>query len=159
VRAVLNAGFHHKGTVSRVVGKGNDMDTKDFACYCPKALAGIGCLPDTVADRSLPIRLNRKLSTQKVERLRERHVLPVAAPLRRRLSEWVEKNIGGVKIAEPEIPESLNDRQQDGAECLIAIADAAGGVWPERLRSALVEIWSGSQSVDQSHRVKLLADI
>jgi hypothetical protein len=61
VRMVLNAGAHHKGAVSRVVGQGTEMKSKDFKAYCPKALGGIGSLPDTVADRSLQIRLQRKL--------------------------------------------------------------------------------------------------
>jgi hypothetical protein len=71
VRAVLNAGAHYRGAVSRVVGRGADMESKDFRVFCPKALAGIGALVDTVADRSLPIRLKRKLQSEKVERLRE----------------------------------------------------------------------------------------
>src|SRR5262249_17357847 len=79
-------------------------------------------------------------------------------PLRRLLSGWTEKKAGELKIAEPEMPESLNDRQQDGAECLLAIADAAGGDWPERVRKAFVVIYSRSCADDRSKRDKLLAD-
>jgi hypothetical protein len=46
VRAVPNSGAHYKGRVSRVVGKGTEMTTKNFQTYCPKALTGIGSLPD-----------------------------------------------------------------------------------------------------------------
>jgi hypothetical protein len=159
IRGVLNAGAHYKGTVARVVGKGTEMTTKDFNCFCPKAVAGIGHLPDTVADRSLHIRLERKLGAQKVERLRERKVEPQAAPLRERLSKWVQAQLSILRDAEPEIPEQLNDRQQDGAEFLLAIADAAGGEWPEKARKALVELYTGDCSEDQSHTTVLLGDI
>ena len=32
----------------------------------------------------------------------------------------------------PQLPDQLNDRQQDIWEALLAIADAAGGEWPAR---------------------------
>ena len=136
LRAVLNAGAHYKGKVTRCVGKGSEQDVKDFTAFCPKAIAGIGWLADTVADRSIPIRMKRKLVSEKVERLHERTVEPIAAPLRKRLSDWIRQQLPALKDAEPDIPDELNDRQQDGAECLLAIADAAGGDWPEKARKA-----------------------
>jgi hypothetical protein len=42
VRGVLNAGAHHKGSVSRIVGQGSSMVTKNFSVFCPKAIGGIG---------------------------------------------------------------------------------------------------------------------
>jgi len=159
IRGILNAGAHYKGTISRIVGKGTEMNSKDFACFCPKVLSGIGFLPDTVADRSLHIRLKRKLRSEKVERLRERHIAPQAAPIRARLSKWMEEQLPVLKDAEPRIPEQLNDRQQDGAECLLAIADVAGGDWPEKARKALIELYTGDCSEDQSHTTVRLGDI
>ncbi|HEY3926834.1 MAG TPA: primase alpha helix C-terminal domain-containing protein, partial [Candidatus Koribacter sp.] len=58
LRGVLNTGHRRGGKASCCVGKG--ADTKDFQTFCPKAIAGIGHLPDTVADRSIPILLKRK---------------------------------------------------------------------------------------------------
>ena len=40
----------------------------------------------------------------------------------------------------PAIPENLNDREQDNWEPLLAIAEAAGGHWPETARRAAVEL-------------------
>lgn len=159
VRAVLNAGAHHKGTVSRVVGQGTAMNTKNFAVFCPKALSGIGNLPDTVADRCLPIRLERKLHDEKVERLRERTIGPHANQLPIRLSQWIQKQLPTLKHAEPALPDELGDRQQDGAEILLAIADAAGGEWPTDARSALIELYTGEDAEDQSVHARLLTDI
>ena len=87
--------------------------------------------------------MKRKLVSEKVERLHERTVEPIAAPLRKRLSDWIHQQLPALKDAEPDIPEDLNDRQQDGAECLLAIADAAGGNWPEKARKALIELYTG----------------
>lgn len=159
VRGVLNAGAHCRGTVARCVGQGTNVVSKDFSVFCPKALAGIGRLPDTVADRSVHIRLKRKSPGRKVERLRERFVLPSARPLRERLADWIGKQLPALKDATPELPDELNDRQQDGAEPLLAIADAAGGDWPGKARRALVELYTGSAADDQSPRTLLLSDI
>jgi hypothetical protein len=60
---------------------------------------------------------------------------------------------------QPSLPDTLNDRQQDSVEPLLAIADQAGADWPERLRKAIVEIFGGESSEDQAIRVRLLADI
>ena len=159
VRMVLNAGAHHKGTVSRIVGLGANMQTKDFSAYCPKALAGIGNLPDTVADRSLHIQLERKKPGEQVEKLRERTIGPEVARLRERLEGFSKKYLSGIKDAEPVLPEELNDRQQDGAEILLAIADAVGGEWPARARKSLIELYTGGATEDQSVQVRLLMDI
>jgi Domain of unknown function (DUF3854) len=84
VTAVLNAGAHHKGTVSRCVGEGAKQKNKNYRCFCPKAIAGIGSLSDTVADRSIHLRVQRKLASQKVERLREKLIGQQATELRQR---------------------------------------------------------------------------
>jgi len=52
LRAMLNAGFERGSKVRRCVGP--NFDVKDFAVFCPKALAGIGKVPDTVSDRLHP---------------------------------------------------------------------------------------------------------
>ena len=42
LRAILNAGFERGSKVRRCVGPNHDL--KDFAVFCPKALAGIGAI-------------------------------------------------------------------------------------------------------------------
>jgi hypothetical protein len=56
-------------------------------------------------------------------------------------------------------PDELTDRQQDGIEPLLAIADEAGGDWPSVLRAAAVEIFRSQAAEDQNVGVQLLADI
>lgn len=159
VRGVLNAGNKKGATISRCVGKGTEMLVKDFAAFCPKAVSGIGSLPDTVRDRSLPIRLQRKLSVEQVARLRARLVKPEAGPLRERLKNWVEAQVPQLEDARPEMPEQLDDRQQDGAEILFSIALAAGHGWPDRCRKALLELFRSVDVGDDSARLRLLADL
>ena len=74
IRAILNAGNRPGAAVARVVGEGANLQPVDFSVYCPKVLAGIvtSRWPDTVVDRSIAIRLQRKKPGESVERLRVR---------------------------------------------------------------------------------------
>jgi hypothetical protein len=159
LRGVLNSGHRLGGKASRCEQVGKNFVRRDFDTFCPKAIAGIGKLPDTVADRSIPIRLRRKPPGTEVARFRRREVQPEAADLRTQVSAWATERIDALTEMRPELPESLSDRQQDGAEPLLAIADVAGGEWPTRARAALVELLTGTVAEDQSVGVRLLADI
>jgi hypothetical protein len=159
LRGVLNSGHHIGGKASRCERAGDNFVRRDFDTFCPKAIAGIGKLPDTVADRSIPIRLRRKPPGTEVARFRRRVVKAEAAELRTQVSDWAAEWMDALIGMRPELPESLSDRQQDGAEPLLAIADWAGDEWPDRARAALVELLTGTVAEDQSESVRLLADI
>ena len=88
LRAILNSGYRRGGVVSLCVKQGSDFDLRDFPVFGPKGLAGIGKLPDTVTDRSIPIELRRKLPGEPTERLRVREAQQDATPLRERLERW-----------------------------------------------------------------------
>jgi len=160
LRGILNSGNHRSGTYSCCIGQGNSIAYKDFRTFCPKAIAGIGALPDTVADRSIPIRMKPKSGDEKTARFRRRKVESEAARLNSRLQAWGAGAVQALSAAEPELPDSLTDRQQDGAEPLLAIADMAAGEWKEWAREALKNIFANDQHrADRSIRVRLLADI
>jgi putative DNA primase/helicase len=57
------------------------------------------------------------------------------------------------------MPKSLNDRASDAWEFCIAIADLAGGEWPERARAAALEVSGDGAVENESTRIKLLSDI
>src|SRR5207253_7475335 len=61
--------------------------------------------------------------------------------------------------AHPKLPDALTDRQQDGTEPLLAIADIAGGQWPQAARRALVELCAEAQAADDSTGKLVLTDI
>ena len=158
LRGMVNAG-HRRGAEVRRVGGANRDKLERFAVFCPKALAGIGRLPETVADRALPIRLERRGPGEHVERFRRREVEPDAAVLRERIERFVGESLDTLESARPDLPPDLDDRAQDGAEPLLAIADLAAGEWPLRARAAMLELLAGREADDGSHRVRLLADL
>lgn len=121
-------------------------------------LAGIGTLPDTIADRSIPIRLQRKKREEKVERFRLREVRTITEPIRAKLEEWAAANGEALAAARPELPEELSDRMQEGCEPLLAIADALD--YGVEAREALVKLLTADR-VDSTERaqVRLLRDI
>lgn len=134
------------------------MSYKDFETFCAKAIAGIGKLPDTVADRSIPIRLKR-VPRGEVKKFRKREVKHEAAGNKARIAAWCSANLESLRDARPQMPDALSDRQADCCEPLVAIADLAGGEWPEAARRALVELCCEAQADDQSTGVQLLADV
>jgi len=127
LQAVLNAGYEEGGCVRLVEGEGAARAPVEYSAYCPKVLAGTGELPDMLADRSIPVRLQRKKKGEDAERFRRRLVRPAAAELRARVAGWAAAALPALTGATPEPPDALTDRQQDGWEALLAIADAAAG--------------------------------
>jgi Protein of unknown function (DUF3631) len=125
---------------------GPSLDTRHsslrhFSCWCPKVMAAIGRLPETLADRCIVIRMQRKTINEECERLRN---LDTSA-LRQRCIRFVEENANAIANARPAIPESLNDRAADIWEPLLALADLAGGDWPEKARRAAEGLTAGAQ--------------
>jgi hypothetical protein len=156
-RALLNAGHRRGDKVPRCVG--TKQEIREFDPFCPKALAGIGTLPDTVADRSIPIRLARRTRSEKVEAFKRRDVDPVAERLRGRIEAWgTSKEARKASASRPTMPEELSDRMQEGCEPLIAMADALG--CGQEARAAVIELFSGERLDEQeTMRVRLLADL
>ncbi len=137
MRAVLNAGYQRGTKVPRCVGP--DFEVKEFDPFCAKALSGIGQLPDTINDRSIGIRMKRCMPAEKrmVKRLRLSRPPADAAPLREALSRWATSTIvKELRVADPILPATLNDRAADIWEPLFAIADMAGDTWSKRARTA-----------------------
>ena len=157
LRGILNTGHRRGGKTSVCSGQGANITYKDLSTFCPKAIAGIGKLPDTVADRSIAIVLKRRTAAETVEHFRHRKAESDAATLRERLSAWASTL--QLHDVEPSVPDELDDRAADCWEPLLAIADAAGGEWPQRAREAAVALSGGTGREDASLGVRLLADI
>jgi hypothetical protein len=159
LRGILNAGYQAGKTVLRM-GGGNNTELQEFNVFCPKALAGIDdCLPDTITDRSIPIRLERRTRDNAIDRFRLRDVQPEGHSLRDRLSDWLEPNREWLAASRPDLPDELDDRAQDIWESLLAIADLAQGGWPERARGAALELSTGTEREDDSITARLIRDI
>lgn len=159
LRGILNAGYRRGGMAHRAQPTGNTVNVQSFPVFGAKVLAGIGELPDTVADRCARIHLHRATKDQRVERMRFRAVKQRAAIAAGELAQWVE-SLEGLADARPSIPDELNDRAADGWEPFFAIADAAGGEWPQSARHAAVALAGEAvAAADESQGVTLLRDI
>ena len=167
LRGVLNAGFEATGAVLRMVPKPDGtFDPAEFNVYCPVVLAGIGGIPETVLDRSIVIPLERAAARGS------------GATGANRLAPWRRRQLGALRqhlaphlvahapaieaalgrgVPPATMPHGLSDRAQDAWEPLLALADLAGGTWPQRARAAAVAL-SGSGDA-AGVRERLLADL
>ncbi len=156
VRGFLNAG-HRKGASSgRCVVKGKSIVTEDFPAYCAVALAGLDDLPDTIMSRAVVIRMRRRAPDENVQPFRRRECEAEGIRLRTALATFARMIPEGVW---PELPAGIADRDADVWEALIAVADAAGGDWPERARVTAVTYVTAPALGRQTLGVKLLEDL
>jgi len=155
VRGILNAGYKNKMSyVLRVVsqeseGRGKTAGGKrsrlvSYSCFCPKIMAQIGRLPDTLADRCIILRMQRKTPDDKCERLKKID----GTRLKRQCARFVQDHAAEIASASPEIPACLNDRMADICEPLLVLADLAGGRWPELARQAMAGLSESAQAND-----------
>ncbi len=155
LRALLNAGYRRGVRVPRCVGEGKTR-LEEFAVFCPKALAGIGTLPDTIADRSIPIRLNRRIRQESVAKFRFSEAEQKSADLRDGLHQMLADAIQILRGRAPQVPGVLNDRAAEIWEPLFTIADCAGATWPQRARTAAVVLHAERFDTEETAGVALL---
>jgi Protein of unknown function (DUF3631) len=124
-----------------------------FSTWCPKAIATIDRLPDTLADRCILIRMHRKARNEQCERFRNFG----GEPFRQRCARFVEEHSTQIATATPELPSDLGDRAAEIWEPLFAIADLARGDWPQRARQAALHLSAAAQQ--SSPIASLLLDI
>lgn len=159
IRGMLNAG-HRKGAMAgRCVVRGKVVETEELPAYCAVALAGLDDLPDTLMSRSVVVRMRRRAPGEPVQPWRLRVNGPDAEQLRDRIAAWAQQIHQQVDGAWPAMPEQVQDRDADVWEALLAVADAAGGDWPERARVAAVALVTDSTGHAPSLGVQLLADL
>ncbi len=137
LRALFNAGYKRGATVDRCEGDAKNMKVREFPVFAPVALAGLaGKMPATITTRAVTIHMRRRTANEYVAEYRERDACELSAPIRDRLATWVASQADDLASARPTMPEGVRDRPAEVWEALLAIADAAGGDWPERARSA-----------------------
>lgn len=160
LRGVLNSGFEQSGTIIRVVEIKGEHQPVQFATFAPCALAAIGDLPSTLADRALPIRMERKAAGDRVQLLRHAGNRDALGILARKLCRWAADFRPNLS-ADPAIPDAMGDREGDISVALLSIADHAGEAWAKRGREALLDLF-GVQAAEEGNTetgTLLLADI
>jgi hypothetical protein len=132
--------FQNSGEPSRTRAADRTTRLAKFSCWCPKVMAAIGHLPDTLADRCIVIPMQRKTSREECQRLR--NLAP--ANLKEQCARFILDHKDHIAAARPEIPPTLNDRAADIWEPLLVLADLAGGEWPQLARQAAVNLMSNN---------------
>ena len=154
LRGALNAGQKRGGQVLRCAG--DDHEVRGFNVFAPVALAGIGPLPGTLADRSIIIRMERAKRGEVQARFDSR-ITDREQKIKRKLMRWVQDNRHLLEACDPEMP-GLYNRRADTWRPLFAIAEVAGGSWPQRVRAANKALENKTDE-NESAGVMLLADI
>jgi hypothetical protein len=157
LRGILDSGHTRVAAqIIRNVEVNGEHKPRRFSTWAPKAIATIRKLADTLEDRSVIVTLQRKPRDAKVERLRRRDTEEFKS-LRSQAARWAADNFDKLVDPDPAVPEVLNDRAADNWRPLLAIADLAGGTWPEDARRAACTL-SGEEE-DGAVNVELLRDI
>ena len=77
--------------------------------------------------------------------------------IRRKLMRWAVDNALTLRAAKPSFPPGFNNRIRTNWKLLLAIADLAGGKWPERARNAALELEANRD--EQSEEIRLFAGL
>lgn len=132
IMGVLNNGFQAGGKVPRVERGKDGFQIIYFNAFCPKVLAGINHLVDTIADRSFKIPMVRKTSKEKVSRFNLRIQKTQFEKLRYEILEWAKAKRPHIQLLYNKIDTldlkkivdlgSFDDRFLDISEPLLTIA-------------------------------------
>lgn len=140
IRGVLNSGYTRQGTVLRMRG-GKGERARVFGAV---ALAGLDVMKTATGEtlaplfsRSIVIRMRK--AADPVPRL-DAEARKAGAMLRTALGAWIGGMRDELAAARPEVPEGIANRSEEIWTPLLAIAEAAGGDWPERARRACEEL-------------------
>ncbi len=157
LRGLLNAGHQRNRPAWRISGP--EHKPTAFPTFAMAALAGIGDLPDTIMDRAVVLRMQKRKPGEKVAPFRSRHSVPELNALRDRLAAWLTPLRGTAHRLAPPMP--VEDRAADTWEPLVIVADLAGGHWPAQARAACLSMTRTELVQDEQTTLKtrLLRDI
>lgn len=158
--ALFNSGYKTGATVDRCEGDAKNMRVVEFPVFAPVALAGLaGKMPATILDRAVPLHMRKRAPDERVAEFRGRDAEVDAAPLRERLEAWASASFDALAAARPKMPTGVCDRPAEVWEALLAVADVAGGSWPNRAREACQHFVLDSGDDKLSLGVRLLHDL
>jgi hypothetical protein len=155
LRGVLNSGFQRNGKVVRIVERNGEQVPTVFRTFAPVAIAAIGDIPGTVADRSIPIAMRRRAAGETAVKLRAPGARVHLRELARKLARWSRD--GADKLSSNvDIPATFGDREGDICIPLLSIAEAAGGHWPARARDKLTTLFGIRRDTEANEEVLVL---
>ncbi len=154
---MLNAGHRRGAKATRC--ESDTLEVREYDAFGFRALAAIGTLWDSILDRSIVLRLERKPKATTLERFHSRRAEREGKALATRLRRWTDDHRAGITGAEEHAPrpEWLDDRECDHWSGLFAVAALAGDGWPERAVAAAKALRIGEEERDYAER--LLHDV
>lgn len=157
LRGILNAG--HQRNRPSIRFNVNKNSVEQLETFAMAALAGIGDMPDTIMDRAVVVRMRRRAPGETVSPYRTRRDRPALEAVAEQAHEWVRDHISELESAVPDMP--VEDRAADTWEPLLAVADLAGGTWPERARQAARGFSDAADEADADANLsmRLLSDL
>lgn len=162
VREILNAGYRRGQFVLRCEkSRDESYEPKRFSTFCPKVIVLIGTLQDTLADRCIPIRMQRRKNGEEIERFLYTRALAGARRTQKQISEWANANRGRVKrrYRGKDIT-FLEDREAELWMPLFAVCTVAAPERTESLKAIALGISRGKQSEEPAELgLLLLRDI
>jgi len=155
LKGAFNAGHKKGGQHLRCEGDANEIKT--YKTFAPVVLAGIRGLPPTLASRSIIIKLKRALKKETRKRFDSRYT-DHGKELNRKLARWTKDNFQSLEKIDPELPQSLFNRQADNWRPLFSIAEIAGSDWADKVRTSLIAL-SSNEDAEETYSVMILEDI
>lgn len=159
LRGLLNSGYRRGAVAGRAAARGREIVTEEWPSFCPVALAGLNQLPDTLMTRSVVVAMKRRRHDQKVEPYRRRVNGAEALEHYEAIADFMTRSLPMLEDAWPDLPDSIQDRDADVWEPLLAVADAAGSHWPTTARDAAVRLVAEAKDKPATLGIRLLADI
>jgi putative DNA primase/helicase len=158
IRNILNAGHRANAFVIRSTKEGK-CDT--FSVFCPKAIAAIGELSDTLADRSIAIPMQRRAGNERSSRFRFENVQREAKPLQDRIALCMTSSASAIARTYESLGDLafLDDRAADNWSPLFAVLKVIDPTRTGELkRSAEILSLGRNDSGEDSLPLRLLAD-
>jgi putative DNA primase/helicase len=135
--SLINSGHKRGGKVIRC--KPDTFELQTFSTFCAKAIIFIGKSKDTLHNRSIEILLRRKTFDECITPLRNVEKVPYEL-IRQKLARIEIDKTDAFVNANPVIPAGLENRAADNWQPLLAVAEIAGGRWPDLAQQAALEI-------------------
>ena len=148
---LLNNGYRRGGVVSRCVEVGSDYEVQAFDAFGFRALNSIRPLWDTIMDRSIEVRIERKPRSIQLSRFNARLLEPKCRLLARKIHRWATDH--GEEVGEAEAdairPSWLPDRPCDNWGPLLAVGAVIGSGWEDRILGAARLLVVSNQEADR----------
>jgi hypothetical protein len=156
LRGILNAGYKAGAKLTR---RSKNTFVEDVV-YGPVMFAGAANLPESLMSRSIVWHMRRRRPEEKIEAWFPRIHVPEGLMIADSLAQWAGTIARDVATAWPDLPDGIEDRASEIWWPLIAIGDAAGGDWPQRIRAACCAmVLREEEETKAPPATQLLADI